>query len=102
VEEPKSFVILEDIGIEANMDYIADLGEPTNVFEGQLLHFARSQTPLCLKIYCLCHVCLQGRHDGKSHWLIIVNPTLLFLTNIYKCFVSYGLWVCQILFLGSF
>ncbi len=31
------------------MDYIANLGEPIDVSERQLLHSARSQTPLCLK-----------------------------------------------------
>jgi hypothetical protein len=49
VEEPRSHVILEDTWIKANMDYITNLGEPINVFEGQLLHSTRSQTPLYLK-----------------------------------------------------
>jgi len=31
------------------MDCIVNLGEPTDVFEGILLHSAKSQTPLCLK-----------------------------------------------------
>jgi len=32
------------------MDCISHLGEPLDVFEGQLLHFARNQTPLCLNL----------------------------------------------------
>jgi len=31
------------------MDCIANLGEPIDVFEGQLLHFARSRIPFFLK-----------------------------------------------------
>jgi hypothetical protein len=42
VEEPRSLVILEDIGIETNMDCKTNQGELTDVFEGQLLHFTRS------------------------------------------------------------
>ncbi len=49
MEEPKSHVILEDTWIEANMDYIANLGEPTYVYKGQLLHSTKSQIPLCIK-----------------------------------------------------
>ncbi len=49
MEEPRSFVILEDIGTKANMDYITNLREPIDVFEGQLLHSTRSRTLLCLK-----------------------------------------------------
>jgi hypothetical protein len=48
------------------MDCISHLGEPLDVFERQLLHFARNQTPLCLK-NVLFSPHLPGRHDGKSH-----------------------------------
>jgi hypothetical protein len=42
VEELISLIILKDTGIEVDMDYITNLGEPTNVSEGQLLHYARN------------------------------------------------------------
>jgi hypothetical protein len=45
VEEPRSLVILEDTKIKFNMDCIANLGEPTYVFKGQLLHSVRSRIP---------------------------------------------------------
>ncbi len=49
MEEPRSLVILEDTWIKANMEYIVNLGKPTNVFEGPLLHSTGSQTPHYLK-----------------------------------------------------
>jgi hypothetical protein len=42
VEELISLIILEDTKIEVDMDYIVNLGEPTNVSKKQLLHYARS------------------------------------------------------------
>ncbi len=72
VEEPKNLVIFEDIGIKAYMDCIANLGEPTKVFERQLLHFARSQTPFCLKsLLSLPH--LFARKTCKKEPLIDYN-----------------------------
>ncbi len=49
MEEPRSFVILEDIRTKANMDCITNLRELVDVFEGQLLHSTRSRTLLCSK-----------------------------------------------------
>jgi len=49
VEEPKSHVILEDTEIEANMDCIATLGEPTYVFKRQLLHYTKKSNSNLLK-----------------------------------------------------
>jgi hypothetical protein len=42
VEELKSHVILEDIGIEADMDCIANLSELIDVSKRQLPHSIRS------------------------------------------------------------
>jgi hypothetical protein len=49
MEELKSHVILKDTSTKIDMDYIANLGELIDVFERQLLHFVKSQTPFCLK-----------------------------------------------------
>jgi hypothetical protein len=48
------------------MDYIANLGEPTYVSKRQLLHFAKSQTPFCLKnLLFLPHLPAKKTH-GKE------------------------------------
>jgi hypothetical protein len=49
VEEPRRHVILENTWTKIDMDCIVNLGEPTNVSKRQLLHYAKSQTPFCLK-----------------------------------------------------
>jgi len=48
------------------MDYIANLGEPVDVSARQLLHFARSQTPLCLKnLLFLPHLPIRKTHEKE-------------------------------------
>ncbi len=67
MEEVKSPIILEDIGTKAYMDSIVNLGEPIDASKRQLLHFIKSQTPLCLKnLLSLPHL-FTGRYTRKSH-----------------------------------
>jgi hypothetical protein len=66
VEELRIHVSLEDIGIEVDMDYIINLGEPIDVFKRQLLHFTKIRTPLCLKnLLSLPHLPIRKTH-GKE------------------------------------
>jgi hypothetical protein len=56
------------------MDYITNQGETINVFEGQLLHYARSRTPLCLKkLLFLPH--LPARKTCEKEPLIDYNQS---------------------------
>jgi hypothetical protein len=66
VEEFTSFGIIKDIGTKGTLDYIVNLCEPTNAFEGELLHSRRIPAPVCFQnLLSLSHLPAK-KHAAKS------------------------------------
>ncbi len=66
MEEPTSLGIIKDTRTKGTLDYIVNLCEPTNAFEGELFHSKRVSTPICLqKNLSLLHMHVRKTYNKK-------------------------------------
>jgi hypothetical protein len=91
VEEPTSLGIIEDTRTKSTLDYIVNLCEPTNAYEGELFHSKKAPAPICFQnLLSLSHLPTR-KTRGKELLINYINPMLLLLMNIYKFCVK-KLW----------
>jgi hypothetical protein len=67
VEELTNLGIIEDTRTEGTLDYIINLCEPTNAFEGELFHSKKVLAPICLQnLLSLPHLLARKTHSKES------------------------------------
>jgi hypothetical protein len=66
VEEPTSHNIIKDTGTKSTLDYTINLCEPTNAYEGELLHFKEVIALICFQILLSFPHFLTRKTRGKE------------------------------------